>query len=182
MRHDAAHALRQEIVAGARRVGSGLAEAGDRAIDQAREVVLDLLVGEVVARHVADLEILDEHVAARDQQLGDLLAFGLRDVERDRPLVAVDGEVVGAFAGVLAVAALDERRAPFARVVALAGPLDLDDVGAQIAEHLRGGRAGQDAGQVENADAGQWSRHVMPLESVRESPRTVGGRGGEIKG
>jgi hypothetical protein len=82
----------------------------------------------------------------------------------------------------LAIAVLDEGRTPFARVVALAGPLDLDDVGAQVAEHLRGGRTGEDAGQVENFDAGQGSRHVMPLESVRESPRTVGGRGGEVKG
>ena len=37
--HEAGHALRHEIVAGARRVGAGLAEAGDRAIDQARVVL-----------------------------------------------------------------------------------------------------------------------------------------------
>ena len=34
--HDPAHALDDEVVAGARRVGAVLAEAGDRAIDQPR--------------------------------------------------------------------------------------------------------------------------------------------------
>src|SRR3546814_1635070 len=35
--HDAAHALGQVVVAGARRIGAGLAEAGDRAVDQRSE-------------------------------------------------------------------------------------------------------------------------------------------------
>ena len=38
--HDAAVALRQQVVAGAVRVRSGLAEAGDRAVDESRQLFL----------------------------------------------------------------------------------------------------------------------------------------------
>ena len=46
-------------------------------------------------------------------------------------------------------------RAPVARLVAAAGMLDLDDVGAERAEDLGGRRPGERARQVEHADAGE---------------------------
>ena len=46
-----------------------------------------------------------------------------------------------------------ERRAPVAGVVALAGAFHLDDVGAQIGEQLPGPWPGEDAGEFEDADA-----------------------------
>src|SRR3546814_2365610 len=47
--HDAAHRLDQRIVAGPRRVGAGLAEAGDRTEDQPGNFLLELGVGQAVA-------------------------------------------------------------------------------------------------------------------------------------
>src|SRR3546814_13617258 len=45
--HQPAHALDQEVVAGARGIGPGLAEAGDRAVDQPR---IDLRQAVVIER------------------------------------------------------------------------------------------------------------------------------------
>ena len=61
--HQPAHALDDVVVAGAVAVGAGLAEAGDRAVDQARVGCAQRCVVEPVARQVADLEVLDQHVA-----------------------------------------------------------------------------------------------------------------------
>src|SRR5262249_4438146 len=71
-----------------------------------------------------------------------------RQVEGDGPLVAVAGQEVGAERA-------EVGRPPLARLVALAGPLHLDDVGAEVAEHLAAERAGQDARGVQDADVGQ---------------------------
>src|SRR3546814_15344605 len=59
----------------------------------------------------------------------------------------------------LAVGVLHEGRAEFARVVALAGPFDLDHVGAEVAQDLRAGRAREDAGKIEDADTVERARH-----------------------
>ena len=150
--HDPAQALGQHVVAGARRVGTRLPEASDGAIDEARVFSGQILVGEAVFGHVPDLEILHHDVAFGDQPARQRLARLPRDVDGERALVAVRAEVIGAFLRILAVLGLDVGRAPFAGVVAGAGPLDLDHIGAQITQELRAGRPGQDAGEVENAD------------------------------
>ena len=53
----------------------------------------------------------------------------------------------------LAVRALDEGRAPVARVVAGPGALHLHDVRAEIGEQLAGPWPGEDAGELEDAQA-----------------------------
>ena len=65
--HEAAHALRHQVVAGARRIGAGLAEAGDRAVDQARVVAREARIVEAELGEPADLEVLDQHVGARGE-------------------------------------------------------------------------------------------------------------------
>jgi len=69
------------------------------------------------------------------------------EVEGDRALVAVDRQVVGGHA-------LADRRQPGAGVVA-ARALDLDHVGAQVAEQHRGVGPGQHTGEVGDQDAVQ---------------------------
>src|SRR5690606_35898832 len=56
-RHDAAHALDHEVVSGAPRVRAGLAEAGDRAVDQLRVERLQTGEVEAVFLQAADLEV-----------------------------------------------------------------------------------------------------------------------------
>ena len=97
--HQAAHALDRVVVAGAVAVGPGLAEAGDRAVDEARVQRAAARRVEAVAGHVADLEVLDEDVGLRGHPADQRLALGVGDVDRDRALVAVRAEVVGGLGG-----------------------------------------------------------------------------------
>src|SRR5262249_45343446 len=82
-----------------------------------------------------------------------VLAF---EIAFDRALAAVGRVEIGS-AKMVAVLALDEGRPPGARIVAGLGTLDLDDVGAEIGEHLPGPRSGQNARQLQHANAGQWA-------------------------
>ena len=79
-----------------------------------------------------------------------------RDVERNRALVAVDADEIGALGG-----AGHHRRRETAGVVAGAGTLDLDHLGAEIAEHLGAGRAGEHAGQVQHPQALQRTGGIL---------------------
>ena len=103
----------------------------------------DLLLGEIRTR------------------LNYLCEVGLGYLDGDRALVAVGAEEVGGVGRVAAVGVLQPRRAPGARVVAAAGALDLDDVGAQIRQHLSRPRPGQHARQVEHLQAIERGGHAQ---------------------
>ena len=69
-------------------------------------------------------------------------------VELDRAFVSIErckDHVVHVCFGRIAV--------KVARQVAGAGPLDLNDVGTKVGQHLRGTRAHHDLGKVENSDS-----------------------------
>ncbi len=105
--HDAADALRHQIVAGARRRRAGLAEAGHRAIDQPRIKRREAFIVEAEFDEPADLEVLDQHVGAGRELLDDALAFGRGEIERDRALAAIGRVKIGR--------SRDGRRRPPAR-------------------------------------------------------------------
>jgi hypothetical protein len=46
-----------------------------------------------------------------------------------------------------------ERGTPAARVIAAAWPLDLDDIGAEIAKDHRAEWSGEDSTEIQNSDA-----------------------------
>src|SRR5207249_12340595 len=73
-------------------------------------------------------EVFHHHVALGDQPVENRSPFRLLEVERDAFLVAIDAQEVRALA-------LEERRAPRARIVALARLLNLDHARAHVAEH-----------------------------------------------
>jgi hypothetical protein len=108
---------------------------------------VQLGIAEAVFCQCTDLEILDEDVALGDQAKRDVLALGFGDVERDGSFVTIDAHEIGTF-----FRPWHEWRRKSASVVAAAGPLDLDDVGAEIRQHLRAGRSCKDAGEIENLD------------------------------
>ena len=179
--HQATHALHGVVVACTVAIRSGLAEAGDRAIHQPRVQAPQAGSVQAVTRHVADLEVFDHHVTACRQLQDQRAPFGLRNVHRHRPLVAVGAQEVGGVRGIAAVAVLQKRRAPAAGVVAtrLTGagrPFDLDDFSAKVGQGLRAPRAGQHARQVEHLHAvqrarGQWG--VVGLHAMN-CPAGVG--------
>ncbi|MNZ90042.1 hypothetical protein D3C78_1089920 [compost metagenome] len=153
--HQAAHGLDHEVVARALGIGAVLAEAGDGAVDQARIEGLEAVVVEAVLPQPADLEVLHHHVGFQGHAAQQGLAFGVGHVDGDGALVAVAGREVSGFARVLAGIVLAEGRAPVAGVVAGDGALDLDDVGAQVGQHLGAPGTGEHARQVQHLDAGQ---------------------------
>ena len=111
--HDAAHRLHEAIVARTWGIRAGLTEAGNRAVDQARKSFPKLLIAEPIFGECADLEVFRKDVALCDQLKRDRLTLGLRDVQRDRALVAVDANEIRAL-----IRAGHEGRRESARIVA----------------------------------------------------------------
>ena len=144
-RSGAARALRDVLVDLAVLVGAG-AEALDRRDDHARVGLVDVLPGQPHAVERAGREILHQHVAMLDQPLEDFLALGMLRVDRDRALVAIEHREVER---VLALYVTELTSCD----VADAGPLDLDAVGAHVAEELRAGRARLHVREVEDLHA-----------------------------
>ncbi len=82
-------------------------------------------------------------------------------VDRDRPLVAVGAEIetrLGA-TGFVAAWIIEEWRSVLTCVVTGTGPLDLDDVGAEITEELSGEGRGENSTQVQYPDTVQGAAH-----------------------
>ena len=107
-------------------------------------------VGKAPLFQRAEAEIVDQHVGLLDQAGENFLPRRHRHVERERTLVAIDAEKIGRLAA-------DEGWPPGAGVVAGAGRLDLDDVGAHVAEHHGAQRASEDAREIDDAQAGERS-------------------------
>ena len=163
-RHQPGHALDDVVVSGAVRIRPILPEAGDRTIDQPREIGLQAGVIQPVFPEATDLEVLDHHIGA-GQQGADLgLPLGRGEIRRDRSLAPVRRVEIGGDRPALAV---DEGRAPAARVIALRS-LDLDHLGAQIGQGLAGPGPGQDPRQFDNLQAGQrFGGHYRPRSGSR---------------
>jgi hypothetical protein len=119
----------------------------------------------------ADLEVLEQDVRIRCEPANDRLPFGPGEIDRERLLVAIGAEVVGRFRGRRSRRIGEEGRPPGARLVARAGPLDLDDLGAEIAEHLSGPRAGEDPRQVEHFQVGEGAGHRIFFAVARGQAR-----------
>ena len=108
--HQPALALEDEVVAGQVCIGAILPVARDRAIDQARVELAQVGVGQAVARQVAHLVVLHQHVALQRQLAHQRLALGRGDIDGDGPLVAIGGGEIGGIPDALAVVVLDPRR------------------------------------------------------------------------
>ena len=131
-------------------VRSGVADAADRYIDQARMALAQLVSAEAEPLHGARPEILHQHVGLRDQP-GQHLAAGVAlDVDRQRALATIRR---------------DEQRGELAALVdaGAAAPgdiaadrFDLEHVRALVGEEHRRERSGNHAGQIQYTDAIEW--------------------------
>ena len=164
--HEAAHRLQQEVVAGQPRARLAGAEGGDRARDEPRVARAQRVAVEPPARHQPGTEGLEQHVGALGQPARQLAVALVAEVERDRALVAVQAEVVRR----LAVA---PRRTPGARVVAAVGPLDLDHVGAEVAEQHGGERPGEHAREVRDEESVERRHRPGTLVAGRADARRL---------
>ena len=144
--HDAAHALGDLVEARALGIGPVLAEARDRAQDDARVHLLQALVVDAETELHVGAVVLDHHVGLLDQLHEDGEAVRLLEVERDRALVAMQVLEVGPMA-----------RPAHVHVTGAGRHLDLDAVGAPVGEVAHRGRAGTHPRQVEHGEAGKRS-------------------------
>ncbi len=88
----------------------------------------------------ADLEVLDHDVRDRRQPADESLPPIVGDIDGDGLLAAVGAQKIGRDARPAVLGLDGKRRTPAARVIALAGPLDLDHLGAHVGQEL--GRPG----------------------------------------
>ena len=133
------------------------------------------LAVEPPARHQPGAERLDQHVGAAGELARERDVAGVAEVERQRALVAVEPEVVGRLAVAL-------RRPPGARVVAAVGPLDLDHVGAEVAEQHRGERARRARARSRRRGcrrAAPWGRHTNGVRTLVISDLHIGAASGK---
>jgi hypothetical protein len=153
---DPAHALGDQVVATAMAVGAGRAEAAHRAVDQSGVHRGQGLVADAQALGHPRPVVLDEDVGRPGQALDQLDARRLLEVDGQALLVAVDRHEARA------VAVPSDRALP-ARRLALAGRLELDDLGPEIGEvHGAEGR-GHGLGEVDDAEAGQGLHATAPV-------------------
>ena len=163
--HQTRQGLHDDVVAGpGSRLGRIGSERRERAGHQARMRAPQLLETEPEPLHQARSEILDDDVRALDQPADERRSVRRREVGRHGPLVAVEREEVG---GVVS----GERRSPMPGVVAFAGALDLDHVRAEVCKEQGAERTGQDAGEIDDANACERSGRGRGLLEVRHGTR-----------
>ena len=145
-RHEPAHRLQQQVVAGQRRGPLARAEGADRAVHDAR-------VGRARSRRSRGpggrscpgrKDSTTTSARTHSSRASATSPGSLRSSVTER-LLRLRPEVVGR-------ALLDERRPPGARVVAAVGALDLDHVGAEVAEAHRAQRSGEHPREVGDED------------------------------
>jgi hypothetical protein len=152
--HQPRDRLHHQVVAGVVGACAG-AETADRRVHDLGVAGGDGVVVQREALEPAGPEVLDHDVGPGGEALGHVEVRGLLQVQRDRPLVPVDAQVVRR--DVVA-----HGRHPRAGVVA-GRALDLDHLGAEVGEQHRRVRARQDPGEVRDEQSAEGS-HVPPSQ------------------
>src|SRR6185503_9669742 len=114
--HHSAHALDHEVIAGPLAVRTGLAESGDRAVDQARMHAVEIVIAQAVTRQVAVLVVFDKDIAFAGERTDKRLAGRLGHVDGDRFLATVRRSEIGGVLRVAAFLVLHPRRPESTRV------------------------------------------------------------------
>src|SRR6185312_5325018 len=144
--HDAAHALRDLVDRGPRRIGAVLAEAGNAAIDDARVALADGLIIDAEPPGDAGPHVLDDNVGLFREPHQDLAALVGFQVQRDGALVAMQVLEVRAVAPAYQLAGL----------AFLWRRLDADHVGAPIGQCADAGGTRARQRQVDHLEPRQW--------------------------
>ena len=145
--HEAARRLRDDVVRRPRRPRPGLPEAREARDDEPPVLATEALGPETPRRERPAREVLDQDVDVREQLAEEPSPFVLPDVERDAFLVAIEREERHRHAV--------RRRIAVPSLVAAARRLHLDHLGAEVGQDRGAERPGEEARQVEDADAGE---------------------------
>src|SRR5690606_37279540 len=166
--HQTAHGLNQGIVAGSSGIRAALPKAGNRTIDQARIDLRKRVVIQTVFFQAAYLVVLDQDIGFFDKLKQPASAGIDSKVESDGTLAPVTTKELSSIAR-HAVWIGGKRRPPTPGVVACAGTLYLDDIGAKSRQVLGRPGARQNSGQGQYNDVLQGCCHdaIDPISSFR---------------
>lgn len=131
------------------RFGTALAEAGDRAGDDAPVHQRKGFVVDAQPRRHADAEVVEHHVGAPHEVEEHGLASRALEVDADALLVAVEREVVGAHAVAGIVGVVFEQSA---RALPGAGRFDLDGACPEVGQKHGAVGTREHVGQVQHGD------------------------------
>ena len=146
--HQAAAALRQQVLAGQLDPGPARAVSGHAGVDDAWIERAHRLEAQADALHHPGAEVLDHHVGARDQLPHLVQIPRTLQVRGVRPLVAVDGVEQRAVA-----VDLEVRDVELPAQLPLDRALDLDHGGPQVGQPQRCARPGQELAEIEDQQA-----------------------------
>ncbi len=133
--HYAAHRLNHEIITGTLGIRTVLTKARDRAIDKARINGFQAFIIEAIFFQSADFEILDQHIGMACEFADYRLAFSRFKINRNRALATIARVEIGS-RQITAIGCFHKRRPPGARVIPCTGPLDFNNIGAEIGQRL----------------------------------------------
>lgn len=144
--HHPGHRLDEQVVSGQGGT-SGRAESGNRRIHDSGIAFRNGRIVQTEAVQSARLEVLDDDVGTLGNTAGRLEIVRVAEVQRDRPLVPVDRQVVRGLT-------VEDRRFP--RTGFITGrALHLDDGGAHVCQKHGAVGPGQDPAEVGDNDSGQ---------------------------
>ena len=145
-RHQARHALNDEIIARAVGVRPGMAETRDRTIDQFGELRRQAGIVQPVFRQSTGLEIFDHDIRIGQEFLDLRLTFLSPEIHSDRGFAPVRRVEIG---GGNILIASDEGRAPLTGVIPRRA-FHFDHLTSEVRECLTGPRAGQNTRQFDD--------------------------------
>ena len=144
----ARHRLDDRVIPGESPVGALRSEPADARVDERGVALLQhVTVAEPPLLHGAGTVVLQQHVGPLEQAQQHRAPFLPAEVERHRPLVAVDADEVGGIP-------LVEGWAPVAGLVSVRG-LDLKDGGPVVAENLGAVGTAEHAAQIDDLESGE---------------------------
>ena len=150
--HPARLGLRHEIVAGPRALWPKSTHGTPNELRMRAEQIGR---AELACLEHSGAKVVDHDVGARDQSAHEFAIARRIEGGGDAQFVAIAAQEIGALAPLI------ERRTPGSTVIAAAGPLDLDDIGAKIAKNHRGERASKYPTQVDDLYAVKWLNHTL---------------------
>ena len=129
--HQATRRLDHRVIARFVRTRATPGECRNRAVNQSRVTLPQTFGIESPTLHCSGFEVFDQDVRTTGKFPYQFLPVRMREVDRNRALVAIGGQKIGGFT--LAIA-LEPGWTPCAGIVAAAGTLYLDDIRTVVAE------------------------------------------------
>ena len=164
------HSLSHQVIALVAGVRPVLTKVGDGNQDQAGVGLGQPFIAQSQFRQPPRWIALNDNIRSGSQSLEKLPTVGLLHVQRDAPLVGIEGKVGGAPVG---IGNLVNKGRLVAGLVAPAGRLNLDGVRALVGQQLGAISARGPVGQFQYAQFRKYSGHGLSNDCLSTNIRTI---------